>query len=344
MTHHEQRLTPRARVEQGDHRTPDRGGGLLHGDRRSQGRARQPDRALTAQGAAVRGRHVPQPREHQQVQQGGEHRDHAVVVVPVAGLLDEQDGRGDQRREHEHGQPDGRCLGLLPRHRPGQLGHAGMEGRGAPRAVEDRPAEIDDGAAAKRPVQLEQAERHIGRQHPDGAEGQQVDGPGPPRPGDEEPGDHRQHEHVAERIGNRDALLDPGQLGVVHVGKDQVDPRQQGEPGGQGQGIDQAAPVPVRGAPPDEDQQPGGVERIRHQVQQVREGRKRDLRRQDLRQHEEAHLTGGEAQVRAGQQQPRRLAGRAVDDDARHDGQPLRSGRSGPTPRRAGRAARSTPR
>ncbi len=35
------------------------------------------------------------------------------VIAAVVGLH-EQDGRGYQRREHQHDQPDGRHLGLLP--------------------------------------------------------------------------------------------------------------------------------------------------------------------------------------------------------------------------------------
>ena len=114
VAHHDQCLARRARVEQGDRRASDRGRGLLNGDRRRQGRAGPPDRALTAQGAAVRSRHVPQPREHEQVEDGGEHRDHAVIAIAAGLRLDEQDGRGDQRREHEHGQPDGRRISVLP--------------------------------------------------------------------------------------------------------------------------------------------------------------------------------------------------------------------------------------
>ena len=82
---------PRARADQGGRRISGRARRLLHGDRRGEGRTSQPQHALTAQGAAMRGGHVPQAREHEQVQDRGEHRDHAVVADSVpSDRLDEQ--------------------------------------------------------------------------------------------------------------------------------------------------------------------------------------------------------------------------------------------------------------
>ncbi len=306
------------RAEQGIGRGLDRGRHLVHAGRRHHGHPGLPHRPLPAGRASVRGGHVRQPGQHQQVEDRGEHRDHAQVAAAEPERLDEQNDRGDQRGEHEHDQPDPGDLGAQPGDRLGDLGHRRMQRRDAPAAVEDGPAEVDDGAVMEDPVQLDQAVRGIGGKHGDRARGQDLDGPGPSHPRREHPGQQGQHEHVAERVGDRDALLQPGQPGGVHVRGDQVDPRQQGQPHGQRQRVDHAAPVPVGRAPPDEDQQRGRVQRVGQQVQDVGVGGERERGLHQLG-HQEAHLAGDEARLRGGQQQPGQLARGTVDDHARDD-------------------------
>ena len=164
------------------------------------------------------------------------------------------------------------------------------------------------------------AEGHVGRQAPEDAKGEELDAPGPAGPRREQPGDQGQHEHVAERVGDGDALLQPGQVRIVHVGPDQEDPRQQGEAGGQRQRVDQAAPVPSGVRHLMKISSAGRVQRKGQQVEHVGEGGKG----QD---HARAALRPGSSTGRrrsspapAASSEPRRLAGGPVEHHARHDG------------------------
>src|SRR5450759_4502351 len=141
-----------------------------------------------------------------------------------------------------------------------------------------------------------------------------------PGAGREQPDQHGDDQHVAQRVGDRERLLQRRQARMVHQGKDQVDPGQQGEAAGQGERIQQAPPVAASGAPPDEHEQPACVERIGGQVEDVRGGRNRQMLVQDIAVRQEDQLAAREAQIRGGQQQPGHHEGRAVDATARHDG------------------------
>ena len=316
--HLEQRVALRVRAEQGVDRVLDRAGDGGHVAGGHQGQAGLPEHPFPVQRATVRRGRVPQPGQHQQVQDRGEHRDHADVRGRALGHRDEQHDRRDQRREHEQGQPAGRDLALLPGHRLGQRGHRRVQRGGAPGGVEQGPAEIDDGPVVERPVQLDRVEGHVGHQAPEGAEGEELDAPGPARPRREQPHDQRQREHVAERIGDRHDFLQPVQVRIVHIGPDQEGPRQQRETGRERQRVDQAAPVLVGGPALDEDQKRDRIERKGQQVERVGKGGK-GQHHAPLRRNQEAQLAGRETRLRGGEHEPRGLARGTVEYDARHD-------------------------
>ncbi len=183
-----------------------------------------------------------------------------------------------------------------------------MHRGGAPRGVEDGPAEIHDGPVAERAVKLDRAEGHVRCQAGDSAKSEELYGPVSHPPRREQPCEQREQENVAKRVGDRDELLQPGQFRVMHVWPDQERPRQQREPGREGQRVDHAALVLVRGPQVDEGQQADGVQRKGRQVKHVREGRKRKDHL-ELRRDQEAELARREAGKPGGQPQPWRLAG-----------------------------------
>ena len=74
-----------------------------------------------------------------------------------------------------------------------------------------------------------------------------------PGPGREQPGDHRQHEHVAERVGDRDAFLQPRQPGVVHIRAGSGKSTTAGPAPRSGSARRSGCAGPGPGTPPDED-------------------------------------------------------------------------------------------
>ena len=193
-----------------------------------------------------------------------------------------------------------------------------MQRGGAPCGVEQGPAEVNDGPVAERAVQLDRAVGGVGHKAGDRASGEQLHGPCSSGTRSEQPREQREHQHVAERVGDRHGLLQPGQRLVVDVGPDQEGPRHQPEAGGKGQRVDQAAQVAVRGAPVDEHQQPGRVQRVAGQVEHVRV-RREGQRHLELLGDQETQLARREAGEPRGEQDPRRLPGGPVDYQARHD-------------------------
>ncbi len=231
--------------------------------------------------------------------------------------LEHQHARGDQRGQGEQRDPDPGDVRGLDRDRLGEFHHRRVQGGGAPGAVEGGPAQVDGRADLPDAVQLDQPVQHVGDQDADRADGEQLQRAALAATWDEQPEQHGQHQDVAERVRDRDGLLHPGQLGAAGVREDQVDPGEQRQADGEGQRVDQAAPVLMGRPPADEAQDARGVEQVLREVGAV--GGRREVRLvQVVGLDDLDDLARREAQVRGGEQVPgRRVRGpvQACPDD-----------------------------
>ena len=173
----------------------------------------------------------------------GGRTDHREVVVPAPQVVDDADGRRDQRRAREQPQaesrqqPAGLFSGLI------DLGHRGMEGGRAPEEVEADPAAVEPDLVVVRALHEHQAVDEVRGQQADDAGDHQVEGqaargrrrapaaPSPPA--------------AARRpAGTRPTPVVRGrQRMVVDVGGDQPHPRGEREPDRHDRRVDRAAAV-----------------------------------------------------------------------------------------------------
>jgi hypothetical protein len=144
-----------------------------------------------------------------------------------------------------------------------------VQRRGPEEDIGQQPGDVD-GVVGGEGVGLgEHGEAHVAGQHDEQRAGQQPEGGVVDAGADQQPGHQREQQHVGRRVGDGD---DPANHGEGAVGGGRLHeehPRQQAEPGGDDGGVDQAGPVPARGAGADEQHQtdrqrhiPGEVEAV----------------------------------------------------------------------------------
>ncbi len=229
--------------------------------------------------------------------------------------LEEADRRGDQAGAAQQRKPDPRepragVARLLLEHP-----HRGVQGGRAPEDVVHHPAEVVDQLSVVVGV-LEDREvvRRVGRQQADDAPREEVERRRALAGVDREPDRGRKQKHVAERVGDRDALREPREPGEVDVGRDQEGPREQADADRQDQGVDQRGRIPARITPLDQHEQPGHEDRVDEQVERVSRRRERGVRvavRVDVAAEEE--------ELADREEQPRRSCPRLVHPNARDD-------------------------
>ncbi len=195
-----------------------------------------------------------------------------------------------------------------------------MQGGRAPGGVEGGPAEVHGGADVPVAVQHDQPVGDVGDQEADGADGEQLEGAADTAARHDQTEQQGQHHDVAQRVGDRDGLLEPVELGVPRVGEDQVDPDQQRQAHGEDQRVQQTGPVLMRGPPADEAQHACRVQQVLGEVEAVGDGRERAAQVQELHLDDLDHLARREAEVGEREQVPVTGVRGAVEADADHDG------------------------
>jgi hypothetical protein len=207
-------------------------------------------------------------------------------------------------------------VAAVPAARFGELTHRRHQGRQAHHRVEQQPAQVD--RATQRPVavELRLAVEDVRDQQADHGDADGRQRPGPPAGGGQHAQHHGERQHVAERVTDRDDLLEPGQFVRAGERRDPVDPGHQGQGDRRHQRVEQRGPVGAATGPdPDEDQEGTGEQRIDQQVEQVgdaREGRF-PARRED---HVVRGVAAGEADQGGRRQIPRQAPRRPVQPDA----------------------------
>jgi hypothetical protein len=187
--------------------------------------------------------------------------------VGVPQLLDEVDARRDQAGGSEQSQASGRQAHTGVRSRFLEAAHRRVQGRCAPQDEIGEPAGVVDQLVVVRPRQegvvvgavgCEQTDRAGNEEVERRAFGARLHGEADQRP---------QQEHIAERVGDRNELRQDGETGEVQVRRDQEDPREESEPDGQDERVDDGRTVTtVRISTPDEQHQPGEERRVDGEV------------------------------------------------------------------------------
>ncbi|WP_345528153.1 hypothetical protein [Streptomyces showdoensis] len=310
-----------AGAEEGGGRGLDGSGDLAGAQGGDQGGGGDPQAAFAGLGPAVVGHHAPEPAEDQQEHDRGEDRDDADVPFGVpAQRLEEQQDRGDEggggeQEQAPFGDPGRRCGRGL-----GEAGHGGVQGGEAPGGEEDHPADVPGGADLPGALHLLHPVDDVGEEDAAGAEGEQLYGAGAQSAGDQEAGEHRQHQDVAEGVGDGDRPLDPGHVRGGGERGDQVDPGEQGEPGGEDERVERHREVPPGGPVPDEAVQADREERVGGEVEGVGDGREGPVLVEEGLQHVVRGVAGDEGEVGGGEHEPGPAVGRPVQPDAGEDG------------------------
>ncbi|WP_148281991.1 MULTISPECIES: hypothetical protein [Streptomyces] len=292
-------------TEEGGGRRLHRAGDLARAQGGDQRRGGDPEAAFTRLGLAVVVHHAPEPGEDQQEHQGREDRDDGdVLVAVVPQRLEEEQGGRDERGAGEQDEPP---LGHVRCRFGGAFGqarHGGVQGGESPGGEEDDPAQVPGGADLPGAAELEEAVDDVGGEDAAGAEGEELYGSGSEAAGDEEPGQHREHQDVAEGVGDRDGLLDPAHVLAPGERGDEVDPGEQREARGEDERVEDDPEVTADGPVADEAEQADGEQRVGHQVEGVRHGREGpDLPEEGL-QGVVRGVAADEGEVGGGEHQP----------------------------------------
>jgi hypothetical protein len=222
--------------------------------------------------------------------------DHADVDRLVADRLDDQHRRGHQGGAGQQGQPGPGQPHAL-RGRLGQRHHRRVQGGQAEGRVVQHPDGVDRAADLPGAVEHAEAVHGVHRHQGEQAEGQQPGGDGSVAARPPQPDRHRQQQHVAQRVGDRDRALDQAEVGQADIGPDQEDPREYADASGDDGGVDQAGGVAPGGATADQQQQPGGQQRVEDQVEGVGDRGERDLDLEHPLEVEAVGVADGEQQL-----------------------------------------------
>ena len=148
----------------------------------------------------------------------------------------------------------------------------------SPQEVVGDPADVQDDLVVVGALEQHVVVDRVGYEQADDARREQVERRLAAAGVDREADRCGEQQHVAQRVGHRDALGEVGHAAQVDVRRDQEDPRQEADAQRQDQRVDQARAIRDRVTPPDEQHKTGHQRRVHGQVERVAGRRERHVR------------------------------------------------------------------
>ena len=158
-------------------------------------------------------------------------------TIRIAGAIETGDREQREPRACQPRAPVGR--GLLER------AHRGVKRRGAPQEVVRDPAHVQQHLVVVGALEQHVVVDRVGYEQADDARREQVERRLTATGVDREADRRGEQQHVAERVGHRDALGEVGHAAQVDVRRDQEHPREEADAERQDQRVDQAGAVEI---------------------------------------------------------------------------------------------------
>lgn len=183
------------------------------------------------------------------------------------GVVEQQQPRREQGGERQRDQPSAgreaeRCG------RRGVLACRRVPGRRGQQQVDEQPQRIEETALLVPAGQHTDAEHHVDDEQREHGEEYEQMGGYPGTVDEHQPGDERDQHQVAERVRHADRALEHAQRAVGDIGREQEGPAQHQGGHTEDRRIDEHGPVRLA---PAQVPQPGRVQRVRAEVEGVRQ-------------------------------------------------------------------------
>ena len=263
--------------------------------------------------------HQPGHARHDQAEEddrrAGDDRHVGVAALDVVGQLDR---RRDQRRDRQQHEAD-RCQRRARRSPMVEDPHRRVQRGGAPQHVEADPAGVEPELTGVGPVQGHQPVGEVRDEQQDDGRGHQVKRGAALAAVQRQAQGRGQQQDVTQRVGDRDELGGGAQLVIVQIGRDQRDPRRDGEADGEDRRVNDTTVGRAGSAAANDEQQADHQRRVDRDVGTVAQRRERRLVAGQLGVAVGVQVAQPEQQEAAGEPVPRGLSLGLVQADGARD-------------------------